>query len=599
MKYPASIGKFCPTVLAGVASFCTYMCFFAGGQEESAFLQSLMGTIFFVVYLAFTRTSFFNVRIRFLLPVSLLVGGVWATGKLLFSKEPLTGSSLSAPVLLLIELIGFTALVWCMGKLLYGLLETAPGRIKKRSLLDFFDKKPMLTILILMLLLWLPHLLLKYPSGMNVDSLDAIDYSLGLQDKNYNPIMYTVIMGAFFKIGLWFGIPNLGIFAFNVVLWLLLAFAVAKGYVFLTKIGGADWSKIFYILFFAFSPFVTGYVGNCIKDMPYISFMLLFLVQLGCWLMEPAHFWHNKKMLVLTGLAGYGMAIFRNNGLYILLIMLALMLAVELHRARGQGSGIYKRALCLLLVGLLPILTNVVAQKLMGSENASSRRESFSLPFQQTARLVLEHPELISEEERAIIDRVLPYDKLAQEYNPVISDPVKNSYREECTAQDRIEYMKLWFKQFFKAPWTYIKAVLAQNYFLFYPESSNYYYYYSCTHYDFAFPDQIVWHIGSPEYISDILGWYYQNFFERLHELPILYFLNNMSTYNIVLLILLCFALTKRDKKMLLIMLPALVTLLGVPLGPCIWSHPRYVFPVIYSLPLLFGLYARDRSNEN
>ena len=51
----------------------------------------------------------------------------------------------------------------------------------------------------------------------------------------------------------------------------------------------------------------------------------------------------------------------------------------------------------------------------------------FSLPFQQTARYVKNTGDEISEEEREIIAKVLDYDSLAEIYEPMTADPVKNN----------------------------------------------------------------------------------------------------------------------------------------------------------------------------
>ena len=56
-----------------------------------------------------------------------------------------------------------------------------------------------------------------------------------------------------------------------------------------------------------------------------------------------------------------------------------------------------------------------------------SKGEMLSIPFQQTARYVKEYPEDIMEQERLAIDNLLQYDKLAEAYNPSLSDPVKGT----------------------------------------------------------------------------------------------------------------------------------------------------------------------------
>lgn len=574
---------------AGTAAYCTYMGIFRTENTAPAFQTGLIYCGLFGLYLLFAKRGYLKNKVKLLLPVSLLVGAICSAGKVLFSGMEFRGYSVKT--LLVIDTLGYGAVVYCLGKLLYGLMEDSVRSRKKQTGLRLFAVKSRLNVFVLLLILWLPHLILKYPSGINIDSLDAVEFYLGIQSVNYNPTVYVVVLGSFFKLGMLLGHPNLGFFLFNLAIYFLLAYAVAEGYRFLADIMAANWAKTVYLLFFSFSPFVTGYIGNCIKDMPYISFMLLFLVQTGYWLFSPEQFWGNKKRMALAAVSSCGMAVFRNNGLYILLLMFLLVLIMELRR---KGSKMRGKAAYLLVLAALPVLTNTAAKGIAGDGGAAGARENLSLPFQQTARLILEHPELINEEEKAVIDKVFDFALAAEKYDPLISDPVKNLYREECTPEDRAEYLKLWAKQFFRAPGTYLKAVIAQNYFLFYPESSNYYYYYACPHYDFRLTDQSVAHIGSPEYLSDKLGWYYREVFRGLHELPVLFTLNNMSSYNVLLLLLTCFAITKKDKTLIL-MLPALITLFGIPLGPCILGHPRYAFPIIYFLPLFLGAYARGR----
>ena len=57
------------------------------------------------------------------------------------------------------------------------------------------------------------------------------------------------------------------------------------------------------------------------------------------------------------------------------------------------------------------------------------------------------------------IDDVLEYDKLAEAYNPITSDPVKfDAYRSEQTWKERKAYFKAWFQQFLKHPGVYVEA---------------------------------------------------------------------------------------------------------------------------------------------
>ena len=85
-----------------------------------------------------------------------------------------------------------------------------------------------------------------------------------------------------------------------------------------------------------------------------------------------------------------------------------------------------------------------------------------SIPFQQTARYVKEHGGEVTEEERRAIDRVLDYKVIAENYDPNLSDPVKNTYKQKD--EHLGDYFRVWWQQFLKHPKTYIKATLNGTY---------------------------------------------------------------------------------------------------------------------------------------
>ena len=59
-------------------------------------------------------------------------------------------------------------------------------------------------------------------------------------------------------------------------------------------------------------------------------------------------------------------------------------------------------------------------------------QDVFSVPFQQTARYLKTYPSDITDQEAEAIDRILEYNKIAENYNPESSDPVKSLYRQNA-----------------------------------------------------------------------------------------------------------------------------------------------------------------------
>ena len=575
---------------SAVLALCCYVGFFFRDALTAPFQSSLILCGFFCLFFFTFRTGWFQRKLRLCALLALFLGGMYALGKCLFAGAPLSGRRLAGT--LAVSTLGFSAVYFLAIKLLFHWAESAPLSFRRRSVLAFLDRHPLSGVFCLMFLLWLPHLILKYPSGMNWDSLDSMAVGLGITEDVYNqPVVYTLLLTAFLKLGVALGSPNLGIFIPSTLAMPLLALAVAGCYKLEKELGAADWAKLLTLLLFGLSPFVLGYVGVCIKDVPYmIAFLFWLTALIRCCLLRD-RFWGNWRQPAQLILSAVFVVAFRSNGKYVLIPTLLLLLVLELRQRRTlSGKQLAGRAACLLLACLLPSLTVSAVTAVTGSRKPSPR-EALSLPFQQTARLAAEHPEQIRPEEAEIIDRLLDFDSLAEDYNPDTVDPIKLKYNESATGADLAAYLKVWFRQFFRAPSCYVKATLAQNYYLFYPEYSNYYYYYSCVHYDFVCPDRTI-HIGSPERISDQLGYYYQPLFKQAHQLPVLYVLNNMTTYIFLFLALLCFVCTKKDWPLLPVLLPVLLSLAIIIVAPCIKDNVRYAFPVIYSVPLLFAVHS-------
>lgn len=573
---------------AAILALCCYVGFFFRDVLNAPFQSSLILCGFFCLFFFAFHTGWFQRKLRLCALLALFLGGMYALGKYLFAGTPLTGRSFLRTLLL--STLGFSAVYYLVIKLLFYWVEFAPRSFRRRSILAFFDRHPLSGVFCLMTLLWLPHLALKYPGGMNMDSLDSISSAFGIMNVSANqPVIYTFSLAAFVKLGLALAnSANLGIFLSSLVNLLGLAFAVACVYQYEEEIGASDWSKLLTLLFFGFSPFVVGYVGVCLKDVPFMIFLLLWMLLFARGCFQSEQFWNGWKYPALTLAVAVCLCAVRNNGKPIVLVSAAVLLALELRRCDRNGLG--RKLAVLLCICLVPSLVVSAANRLSGATPLSPR-EVLSLPFQQTARLAAEHPEQIRPEEAEIINRLLDFDSLAEDYDPDISDPVKRKYNEAATGEDLAAYLKVWFRQFFREPFCYLKATLAQNYYLFYPEYSNYDYHYSCVHYDFVCPDRSI-HIGSPELISDRLGYYYQRLFQLAHQLPVLYVINNMTTYIFLFLALCCFAFHRRDRRLLGYLLPLLVLLLGIPLAPCIKDNERYVFPILYSVPLLYALYS-------
>ena len=85
-----------------------------------------------------------------------------------------------------------------------------------------------------------------------------------------------------------------------------------------------------------------------------------------------------------------------------------------------------------------------------------------SIPFQQTARYVKYYGNDVSTEEEKVIRKVLDYDTIGKNYDPDLSDPVKNTYKQKDEYLK--DYFNIWFEMLKKHPTAYIQATLNGTY---------------------------------------------------------------------------------------------------------------------------------------
>ncbi len=92
----------------------------------------------------------------------------------------------------------------------------------------------------------------------------------------------------------------------------------------------------------------------------------------------------------------------------------------------------------------------------MAGVKPGGKQEMLSIPFQQTARYVKYYGNDVSTEEEKVIRKVLDYDTIGKNYDPDLSDPVKNTYKQKDEYLK--DYFNIWFEMLKKHPTAYIQA---------------------------------------------------------------------------------------------------------------------------------------------
>lgn len=558
------------------------------------FMLTLSGIGFLVFYLWFLSNQSLHAEIKLRRFLSAIFSIFGVAGNLFLKSAELSNAGQCLKVV--IALVGGYIFYSTVIQIAYVFLERKynfsvtciPSKVR-----TFFWKNPFRVTFLVLLCCWAIPIILKYPAGICWDASWQIDQGMGnTKLTSHHPVFHTMLMAWFVQLGLKIGSANIGIFLFCVVEAIVLALIFSFAISVLVKYDAQKWSILFALLFFAFSPFITGYVGTVIKDVYFTAMVVLYVVLLYVYSVDWEDFWKKWYYPLLIIVASIGMVLFRNNGIYVCIPTGVVLLINEI---RKRGRMALYRILIVILTCVLAFSSSKIVNYIFQPEKGSIA-EALSIPFQQTARYVQEYGDEVTEEEKEAIEQILPYDQLAELYNPYISDPVKNEYNRSADTEDLKEYLAVWAKQLRKHPLCYVEAVFEQNVILLYPEYNNYVYYLDSNANHYVYTNTGYFH--TPEVLQKIQILYNQ-VLRWGHTLPFLSLFNNMAAYIMAFLILIIFNLTKKRYSSIYYYAPVILSLLIIIAAPCIRWHVRYAFPIIYCFPiLLVGFTIKGKTRE-
>lgn len=489
----------------------------------------------------------------------------------------------------------YTCIVLVFRVLDSGKINRLPAQ-PRRICYVLFDSHPFLFPWAIILLCWLPYLLAFYPGCPNWDAFGQLKQIFGIWEMNHHhPLLPTALMGGCMQLGRFFGSDNLGIFFYTLLQTLAFSASLAFSIWYMTKIKTPDWLRGLSLLFFAVFPLFPGYAQWVVKDTLFVACMVIYTVFLAETLRRPVNILQRPLRLLCFFLSTILVCLLRNNGIFIILLSLPLLL-LAVPTKTGKC-----RVLCLTLAtaavfgGYMKIL--LPALQIPNGSIA----ETLSIPFQQTARYGREHPEDITPEEQAVIQKIFNGADIYTDYNPEISDPVKNQFNKASAQEDLEAYFQVWFQQLLRHPSTYLQATLHNIYGYFYPDIEMWEYggrgfgtvSATDTDGDFHFynPGQLA---GARKILE---GWT-----DLWRDIPGIGAFYRIGTYTWLLAIMLAYLISRKKGRCLVLLLPGIVVILVCMASP-VNRYVRYFLPVIAAMPviiasLLHALRGNDKQKD-
>ena len=480
----------------------------------------------------------------------------------------------------LLKFIGFYFLFKNILNTFYDYMINSKFKVKTNKLINLFNKHPYLFSFGVLFLVYSIYLIIFYPGIINYDNANQIKEVLGMHTRyldsivvineditltNFNPILHTLLLGNLFKIGVNIGNVNLGLFLYSFLQMIAVVGILSYALKFLHDEGVKSKYLLGILLIYVIVPYFPLYAITAVKDTFFTMFVLLYIIKLYQFIKYDFKFKDYLIFIIIMLLV----ILFRNNGIYLVMLSFPFTLIFK----RGIRKQIV--ILCILVLGFNYSYGKVL--NILEIPNTSIR-EMLSIPFQQTARYVKYHSADVTEKEKKNIDKILNYDTLAERYNPILSDKVKNEYNKYATNDDLKNYFESWLNMLFKHPMTYINATVSNVYGYFYPDTYRWYVYNTLNEklpeagFDYHFIDTF-------EIARDLISGYSS----VLRDIPIVKLIVNCGFYTWCYLFLMVVLIMQKKSKYIILLAPAFSLVLMNVAGPAN-TYFRYVLPYATAL---------------
>ena len=501
-----------------------------------------------------------------------------------------------------VALIGYFLLFWSCIVILFRCFDNQknlpklPARLSSvlQKYKSCLKKYPFRTAFFTLLIAYIPYMIYSYPGIFTSDTKNQLENgykAFAYADeplRNHHPVAHTLLLRLCTWIGEQvFSSANTGVFLASLVQSLLLFAAIAWLAVFLTEKNVSEKGISLVLLFYIVSPRIRNFIFLLVKDTRFAPFLLVFLVQLYRIVMGDQEFLNaRKKHMSILGLSMLGVILFRQDGVYVLLLTWLAVFVFCKRKRKLAGS---------LAIGVFLFFT-LYTQVLLPVFRVvpTNPREMLSVPFQQTARYLLYAGDEVTDEEEEAIAAILDYNHLAELYNPNLSDPVKATFDKDSGTGELMAYFRVWFRMFWKHPDIYVEATFNNVYGYFYPAGyATELFSYEKSSQHMKKINEILEEFGTDFHYPKILDSArsaMEDMRERIFQLPVLSALNMSACYIWTLILMFFYCLKGNRKDVLLIMCPLLVVLLVCIAGPIYGWYFRYMYSIAVCLPGVVAL---------
>ena len=461
---------------------------------------------------------------------------------------------------------------------------------------------------------WLPVFLAYYPSVFAYDAEGQLYQVIAGDYSTHHPLLHTLFLGAFFRLGGRMGSYSAGMAVHSVVQMLLMAGAFAGALTYLYEKRTARGTRIVLLLFYGLFPTNSVLAISTTKDVLFSALVLLYTVcfyRLTC----DGNMQVTRKERAVCILLGVLMLLFRNNAVYAFVVSVPVLFfgmrrikndqISQQENTLWDGRAAGKEYLHLSLGILVLFAVSAVSLKTLTHAQSGSPREMLSVPLQQMARVWVneENGELMDDQSlRQEMEKYMPSEWGFSVYDPHLADRVKNI---AIIHDDPKGLIKTWIRLGMEYPGIYIDAFLDNSVGLWFLADDTHARVYGIgteTGFGYLSTDnrtmpagcEIVEHSYLPGLRALLEKIVSDNEYE---DWPVIKFLFAPALYWWLLYLYVVVVLYKKRYREVLPAVFLVVYYLTLLLSPTVLI--RYMYPLVVTVPVILSCLTSEKKEEN
>lgn len=465
------------------------------------------------------------------------------------------------------------------------LVEYVKDRFKKLdSVLDkhLSGIKIFFVIWGILVLAWILPYLSLFPGTFGYDApLQLLQWQGTMEMTDHHPVTHTFLLGVIYNFGVKvFGTANAGIALFTGIQGLLVTSAISYSLYILRKQGASAIYILLSLIWVVFNPFLQALTFNCTKDIMFGAFFVYFIMTFYNYVKSDTK---NIATIIIVVLSGILMCLLRHQGVYILFVLLIFVVFAP----KRINIKKLKTAIIIICIFVVAEGFSIICHNVLNYESGDSR-EMLSVPIQQMAYVCKQkiegQPIDVTEEQLEQVESFIPEAGIMS-YKENTADDVKSTFDTNSFKDNIADNLKTYLQLGWQNKGSYIYAFknLINGYIN--DDKRSYaglmYLYTFKSEYDMDIHrDSIV-----PSYYDSLVA---NTVDLRYRNIPLMSVIYNSCISIWLLVILIGLSVYRRDYKLWLVVIPLLLYLMTLFLGPV--ALVRYMYPLILLTPLLIYL---------